>query len=45
VVLGRIAPDAVLGDRVAVDRQLAEDAVASLGTQVGPNLRQVGAFE
>jgi N-methylhydantoinase A len=38
LVLGRIAPDAVLGDRVAVDRHLAEGAVASLGRKVGLGL-------
>ncbi len=35
VVLGRIAPDAVLGDRVTVDRGRAEEAVAALGRRVG----------
>ena len=39
VVLGRIAPDALLGDRVAVDRDLAEQAVATLGAGVGLDAR------
>ncbi|NND84506.1 MAG: hydantoinase/oxoprolinase family protein [Acidimicrobiia bacterium] len=40
VVLGRIAPDAVLGDRVAVNPRLAEAAVAALGKRVGLGMHE-----
>jgi N-methylhydantoinase A len=35
LVLGRIAPDAVLGDRVTVDRGLALESVRALGRRAG----------
>jgi len=43
VVLGRIAPAAELGGRLAIDHELAQSSLAGLGEQMGLNPEQTAA--